>query len=156
MNEFVLDILLYLFENFSPSNIGANSELRRDLDNAGFLPDEIDNAFDWLHATQARVETVTPPQPDTLRLYSDSEQRVLDTECRGYITGLEHAGVLCGGTRELVIDRLMALADDDFEAIRIEQIRWVVRMVLFSADDETPTQARMQPMFHAEVPEVHH
>ena len=42
---------------------------------------------------------------------------------------LEHMGVLDAFTRELVIDRVMALELDEIDP---EQLRWVVLMVLFN------------------------
>jgi Smg protein len=120
MNEYILDVLLYLFENFALTDVGATGDVRRDLGNAGFQRDEINDAFDWLRATQAEGETLlAAPSAQTLRLYSASEQRVLDAECRGYLVRLERAGVLSPGNRELVIDRLLALADEEFEDIEI-------------------------------------
>ena len=42
---------------------------------------------------------------------------------------LEQVGVLDPVNRELVIDRLMALGDDDID---LDQVKWVVQMVLFN------------------------
>ena len=64
-----------------------------------------------------------------IRVFSGFEQLRLDTDCRGYLMHLEHIGILSAGQRELVIDRLMALDADDID---IEQVKWVVLMVLFS------------------------
>ena len=49
--------------------------------------------------------------------------------CRGYILHLENIGILSAVQREIVIDRLMALEADEID---IEQVKWVVLMVLFS------------------------
>jgi len=48
---------------------------------------------------------------------------------------LQSAGVLDPDTRELVIDRVMALESDDID---VDHVRWVVMMVLSSrpTDDE--------------------
>ncbi len=42
---------------------------------------------------------------------------------------LENIGVLDGSDREMVIDRLMAL---ETEEIELQQLKWVVLMVLFN------------------------
>lgn len=157
MNENVLDVLLYLFENFSLPDVGATGEVRRDLGDAGFFPDEIDDAFDWLRAAQPEGRApITPPSDNSIRIYAGPEMHVLDAECRGYIARLERAGVLSAANRELVIDRLMALVDDEFEGAELEQVKWVVMMVLSSADGHEIAQARMEAMLHADMPGASH
>ena len=42
---------------------------------------------------------------------------------------MEQSGVLDAVTRELVIDRVMAL---DLEEISLDQLKWVILMVLFN------------------------
>jgi Smg protein len=53
----------------------------------------------------------------------------LDTECRGFLLFLEQMGVLDDASRETVIDRIMAL---DSEDMNLEQLKWVVLMVIFN------------------------
>ncbi|WP_423823074.1 DUF494 domain-containing protein [Salinisphaera sp. SPP-AMP-43] len=157
MNENVLDVLLYLFENFSLTDVGATGEVRDDLGDAGFFPDEIDDAFDWLRAAQPEGRApITPPSEDSVRIYAGPELYVLDAECRGYIARLERAGVLSAANRELVIDRLMALVDDEFEGAELEQVKWVVMMVLSSADGQDAAYARMEAMLYSETPGASH
>lgn len=161
MNENLLDVLLYLFENFALTpalnSSDAADHVRDDLDDAGFFPDEIDDAFEWLRATQPEQRAaITPPSADTVRVYAGAELHVLDAECRGYIARLERAGVLGSGTRELVIDRMMALAEDELEGAELEQLKWVVMMVLSSTDGEDEAYARMEAMIHAETPGASH
>ena len=62
-------------------------------------------------------------------MFDALEQARLDTDCRGFLVHLEQVGILSPTQRELVIDRLMALDGDDID---IEQLKWVVLMVLFS------------------------
>lgn len=157
MNENILDVLLYLFENFSLPDVGATGDVREDLDDAGFQPDEIDDAFDWLRAAQLEGQTpISAPSEYSIRVYAGPELHVLDAECRGYISRLERAGVLSPTHRELVIDRLMALVEDEFEGAELEQVKWVVMMVLSSADGHEMAQARMEAMLHAEAPGASH
>src|SRR5699024_4611545 len=114
MNENLLDVLLYLFENFSMPNIEHTNQVRADLGEAGFMPDEIDDAFDWIRASQNNDQILlSEPDDQALRLYSPLEQQLLSSACRGYLTRLQHCGVLTATLRETVIDRLLALADDD-------------------------------------------
>lgn len=157
MNENVLDVLLYLFENFSLPDIGASGEVRDDLDEAGFFPEEIDDAFDWLNATRedGRARFIAP-SARAIRIYAGPELTVLDARCRGFIAYLEQAGVLDAEHRELVIDRLMALAEDDAASAELEQVKWVVMMVLSQAPDQELAYARMEAIMHAEAPGAAH
>ncbi|HAO24765.1 MAG TPA: hypothetical protein DCQ49_06630, partial [Methylophaga sp.] len=67
--------------------------------------------------------------PNThIRVFSESEIERLDIQCRGYLLFLEQVGVLDVETREVVIERVLAL---DSEEIDLEQLKWVVLMVLF-------------------------
>ena len=55
--------------------------------------------------------------------------------------------------RELVIDRLVALDADD---IGIEQMKWVVLMVLFSQPGQEDAFERMEDLVYDERPELLH
>ena len=66
---------------------------------------------------------------------------------------LEQIGILSPDQRELVIDRVMAL---DSEEIDVEQIKWVVLMVLFSQPGQETAYARMEDLvFEDRVSEAH-
>jgi len=156
MNENLLDVLLYLFENFSLADAEHAANIRDDLDEAGFFPDEIDDAFAWIRATDPAGQLLAAkPSEDAIRVYSESEMHVLDAECRGFLAFLQQSGVLSAAAREIVIDRLMALAEDAFEGAEIEQLKWVVMMVL-SSSGQDQAYARMEAMIHAESPGASH
>jgi Smg protein len=69
----------------------------------------------------------------SLRLFSSQELERLDADCRGFLLFLEQAKVLNSHERELVIDRIMALESDDID---LQQLKWVVLMVLFNQPDK--------------------
>ena len=126
---------MYLFEHYfdEDSEVEADQEsLRHELLDAGFPEAEIAKAFAWLEGLTA--DGAIAPAPDggampANRVYTDEESERLDLECRSFLLFLEHARVLDSNTRELVIDRVMAL---DAEDIDLEQLKWVVLMVLFN------------------------
>ena len=62
-------------------------------------------------------------------MWTDDELVRLDVECRGFLLFLEQAGILKLETRELVIDRVMAL---DAADIDLTQLKWIILMVLFN------------------------
>lgn len=159
MNENLLDVLLYLFENYPNSELQDDPVVRDDLDEAGFLPEEVDDAFAWLRGTDTRQQRLlAAPGDQALRLYSEAECERLSPDCRGYLLRLQRHGILSGAVREVVIDRLMALAAEDGEmglfdnaVIEVEQLKWVVMMVLSSQADDL-AYARMEALLNADDP----
>lgn len=151
MNENLLDVLLYLFENYPNAEVQDDVNTRDDLDDAGFLPEEVDDAFAWLRGTETgQQRLVAVPDDHCLRLYSPAERACLSTQCQGYLLRLQQHGVLSGAVREVVIDRLLALAaEGGGDSIDVEQLKWVVVMVLQSQADDA-AYARMEALLHAE------
>jgi len=131
----VMDVLMYPFENHTEENDSRDvgqQDLRRALRDAGFEEAPIDKAMNWLQALaedQKEVTEVSRSSHDTMRVYSDEECIKISREGRGLLQHLEQIGVLNAHHRERVIDRLMAL---ETEEIDLEQLRWVVCMVLFN------------------------
>ncbi len=82
-----------------------------------------------------------------MRLFNTFEMSRLDADCRGYILYLEQIGILTATQRELVIDRLVALGPGDID---VEQVKWVVLMVLFSQPGQEKAFARMEDLVFEE------
>lgn len=149
MKQDVFDILLYLFENYMYED-GEMDHDRESLSNellaAGFRQSEIGKAFDWLEGL-ADMQYQPNANPELLnrsfRVYSDAECERLDTESRGFLLFLEQMGVLDQVTREMVIDRVMALDSDDVD---LDQLKWVVLMVLFNQPGQEAAVAWMEDM----------
>ena len=158
MNETVLDVLMYLFENFSDQDSGQSPDqmvLREELLQAGFAEPEVDRALDWLEelASNESEPFANKPAKRSVRLFSTRELARLDTECRGYVVYLEQIGILSPVQRELVLDRLMALGTPDID---VDQVKWVVLMVLFSQPGQESAFARMEDLvFEEESGAVH-
>jgi len=152
MKENVLDVLLYLFETYVDAEEEPETdqnELRNELVRAGFGDPEIDRALDWLDAlTDHQDSLVYNAQTENgMRIYGDVEQERLDSSCRGYIIYLEQIGILSPPQREILIDRLLALDSPDID---VEQIKWVVLMVLFSQPGQETAYARMEDLVFEE------
>ena len=157
MNESVLDVLMYLFENFSDQEYEHAPDqmvLREELLQAGFGEPEVDRALDWLEelATTEAETFANNPEKRSVRMFSTRELARLDTECRGYVVYLEQIGILSPMQRELVLDRLMALDSVDID---VEQVKWVVLMVLFSQPGQEDAFARMEDLVFEDVGAVH-
>jgi Smg protein len=153
MKESVLDVLMYLFETFVDGDDEPEpdrNEIREELERAGFGDREIDRALDWLDGLNSAEPPDNAPRSATaIRIFDRVEQERLDAQARGYLMHLEHIGILAPAQRELVIDRLLAL---DAEEIDIEQVKWVVMMVLFSQPSQKEAYAQMEDLVFADDP----
>ncbi len=153
MKENVLDVLMYLFETYVDADEEpqpAQNELRDELSRAGFDDTEIDRALDWLDGLTEKHAgpTYNPQTAHGTRIYNDVEQARLDAGSRGFITYLEQIGILSPPQREILIDRLLALETPDID---VEQIKWVVLMVLFSQPGQELAYARMEDLVFEET-----
>ena len=158
MKENVLDVLMYLFETYVDAEEDPEpdqSELRLELSKAGFGDAEIDRALEWLDGLTDHQESLAfNAQPAVgTRIYNELEVERLDVPCRGYITYLEQIGILSATQREILVDRLLALETPDID---VEQIKWVVLMVLFSQPGQELAYARMEDLVFDEESGVIH
>lgn len=153
MKQDVLDVLMYLFENYMDTAFTPDQEdLKIELIEAGFPASEIKQALVWLEGLTALQES--HPQQNLLtsqsmRLYTHQETAKLSVDARGFLLFLEQVGVLDQARRELVIDRVMAL---DLEEIDLEQIKWIVLMVLFNQPGQEVAVAWMEDCLFDEAP----
>jgi Smg protein len=159
MKESVLDILIYLFENYFDAELELAPEpdrdtLKEELERAGFSEREVGRALEWLEQLCADPERAgSIPPSRSIRVFDPREQARLDNDCRGYILYLENIGIVNAAQRELVIDRLLAL---DARQIDIEQVKWVVLMVLFSQPGQENALLRMEDLvFDGRAEAVH-
>ena len=136
MKESVFDVLMYLFENYMDEGPEFNPDqdaLTDELTEAGFPRGEISKAFHWLEELstlrEQGVEYARPATARALRYYTHAEREKLTAECRGFLLFMEQSGVLDAVTREVVIDRAMAL---EVEELGVDQLKWVTLMVLFN------------------------
>lgn len=159
MKENVIDVLLYLFENYidtDDANKPDKNTLELELEKVGFKQLEVNKAFDWLESmTVVSADSIkTNKQADSaIRIYSEQEMERLDKTCRGYLLFLEQVGVLDADTREVVIERVMAL---DADEIDLEQMKWVVLMVLFYQPGREVAYAWMEDLVFEDLEAVVH
>jgi Smg protein len=145
MKESVLDILIYLFENYMDAEEHPQPDralLKEELERAGFEGVDVERALEWLDGL-AGGETGAGATARATRIFNHQELARLDLECRGCILHLENIGILSAVQREIVIDRLMALEADEID---IEQVKWVVLMVLFAQRGQEQAYARMEDL----------
>jgi len=159
MKEGVLDILIYLFENYFDGELDEGDEpdretLKLELEHAGFPAGDVERALCWLEALAADpARSPATPTGRAIRVFGPLEQARLDVDCRGFLVHLENVGILSPTQRELVIERLMALEGDDID---LEKLKWVVLMVLFSQPGQETAFSRMEDLVFEERPGAVH
>jgi len=155
--ETILDVLLYLFENYfydDPDAVRDRDSLQASLIQAGFSPTEISKAFDWLEELANQRPTLAEPRANgPVRVFVEAEVDRLDRECLGFLMSLEQHGVLDADQRELVIDRAMALDQDEVD---LDDLKWVVLMVLFNQPGAEAAFAWMETQMFGDDPEPLH
>ena len=87
------------------------------------------------------------------RVFHGPELDKLDLECRGFLLFLEQHGVLDADQRELVLDRALAL---DQEELDLDDLKWVVLMVLFNQPGSEAAYAWMETQMYLDEPEPVH
>lgn len=133
MKENTLDVLMYLFEHCLDEDRSVErdeSTLKGILRNAGFTQTEINKAFLWLeNLAQQNIEPASRgiAESDSLRFFSRQELAKLDRRCRGFLLSLEQHKIINPLTREIIIERAMALEMDE---LTLERFKWIVMMVL--------------------------
>jgi Smg protein len=157
MKESILDVLLYLFEHYFTEDadpVRDRDSLQTGLIQAGFSPAEISKAFDWLDAlAEQRPPASAPRVGGPTRVFFGPELEKLDVECRGFLLFLEQHGVIDADQRELVLDRALALDQDELD---LDDLKWVVLMVLFNQPGAEAAYAWMETQMFTDEPEPVH
>lgn len=159
MYENMVDVLIYLYENYMdgeghpPTDQG---ELEDELSQAGFTHAEIRKALRWLDelADGARLSLHLADHGGSMRIYCDAETAKLDLDARGLLLFLEQAGILDAASRELVIERAMAI---DQSIMTLDELKWVVLLVLMSRPGREDAFSQMEELvYQGEVPPYVH
>ena len=128
----MFDVLVYLFENYIHAEAcPAPDQLARKLSAAGFEDEEISEALEWLSDLNSDSDGYAPadaPSSRAIRIFAAEELSKLGSEGYGFLVFLDSAGVLDTRTRELIIDRIMALPDP---SVSVGRIKVIVLMVLW-------------------------
>ncbi|MFZ2407355.1 MAG: DUF494 domain-containing protein [Methylobacter sp.] len=155
MKENIFDVLMYLFENYMEDEIEILPDsdiVRTELLEAGFEQIEVNKAFDWLESLSLQRAIKASASP-AFRIFCTQEKAKLDIECRNLLIFLENSGILNSANREIVIDRAMALENEE---ISMEKLKWIVLMVLLSQPDEEIAFSRMEDIVYDLIPTYLH
>lgn len=145
MKEDMFEVLMYLFENHMQTDCKLHiteDVLMAELERVGFNSITIGRALDWLDGLlSVQEQTVPLACAESVRIFTSNEIQKLNPEIIGFLLSLQHMGILNTITRELVIDRLMALEEHDID---LAQVKWVTLLVLFHQPDEEAALACME------------
>jgi Smg protein len=140
MQDHMLDILIYLFENYMDNAMGLlvnSGKITTELEQAGFESKLIKTVFAWLQIIWGKNEEAQTSHnlanSQGSRVYHNYEKQRLDVDSRGLLEFLERQKIIDPEKRELIIDRALAL-DEQF--ITTEHVKWVVMLVLMNGEAE--------------------
>jgi len=159
VNENLIEVLIFIYENYMDNDAEVPDDqilLEQELSNAGFRKEEIKKAFDWLdelawrQGAMAERSNIDTP---SMRVLTAHEQQRLDMETQGMLLYLEQTGILNPLTRELVLERAMALDVPELEA---EDVKWIVLLVLLNQPGQESAFALMEEMIYNGAPNLLH
>jgi len=156
----VLKVLIYVYDHYMLADPGEVPERRymlEDLQKRGFSVSEVVHAMEWLSALVGDKRAAGDSgeaQCDGagLRVFADGELSRLSPDCRAFLMQLDRQRVLTPQQRELVIERALAL---DVDEVDVEQLKWVVLLVLSSQPGQELAFARFESVMSATGPVRH-
>jgi len=145
----MFDVVMFLIENYTDNGVSLITDkeaVTAELERVGFHKMEIDRALDWLDGLD-RVQKAAESSPKltglAIRHYLAYEEERMGVEGIGFLAYLEQLGILDSRSREVVIDRLMAL---DKHEVDIARIQWVVLVALFNQPEKKPALSILQDL----------
>ncbi|HZT04699.1 MAG TPA: DUF494 domain-containing protein [Steroidobacteraceae bacterium] len=155
----VLKVLIYVYDHYmlgDPAGVPERRRMLEDLQKRGFSVSEVVAAMEWLSALvgdQRASSTADALSPPGMRVFADGELSRLAPDCRAFLMLLDRQHVLTPQQRELVIERALAL---DVEEVDVEQLKWVVLLVLSSQPGQELAFARFESVMSGAGGPVRH
>lgn len=166
IKQSVVDVLMFLFERYLDDDEASESSRVTDerdniqlrLEEMGFHNQEINQAFDWLEDLadiqadiQEKQEFIAIKET-SCRIYSEQEKKLINIESIGFLNFLEQNNILTGVTRELILDRVIALG----HPLDAEQLKWIIMIVLHTQPGEENAIAIMEDfIFDESIDHIH-
>ena len=153
MYDNMVDVLIYLYENYMDGESRTpvdQDELETELSEAGFSSSEIAQALTWLDELANRMDAADyqPRCNGAMRLYTESECHKLDVDARGLLLFLEQNGILDPLSRELVIDRALAIEQP---AVSVDELKWIVLLVLMNRPGQETAFSQMEDLVYGQA-----
>ena len=166
IKQSVVDVLMFLFERYlddDESNKTGHVTDKRDsiqlrLEEMGFHNQEINQAFDWLEdladvqANMQDNEQQIAIKETSTRIYSEQEKTLITQESIGFLNFLQQTNILTPVTRELILDRVVALG----HPLDAEQLKWIIMIVLHTQPGEEYTLTLIESfLFDDTIDNIH-
>jgi Smg protein len=157
----VLKVLIYVYDHYmlaDPADVPERHRMLEDLQRRGFSVSEVVHAMEWLSALVGD-QRASPGPTDAesacgaMRVFDDGELARLSADSRAFLMLLDRQHVLTPQQRELVIERALAL---DVDEVEVEQLKWVVLLVLSSQPGQELAFARFESVMSAAGGTVRH
>jgi Smg protein len=132
----MFDILLFLFESyFDAGSYPEPDRLSAKLSAAGFEEDDIHQALAWLSGLRELSNATYPASINQsgLRCYTDFEAQRISAEGLRFIAFWEHNKIITPIEREMILDRVVALARDK---LSLDKVKLIALMVLWNQHEE--------------------
>ena len=157
----VLKVLIYVYDHYmlaDPADVPERHRMLEDLQRRGFSVSEGVQAMEWLSALVGDHRASAGPTEvesarGALRVFDDGELSRLSADSRAFLMLLDRQHVLTQQQRELVIERALAL---DVDEVEVEQLKWVVLLVLSSQPGQELAFARFESVMSASGCSVRH
>jgi Smg protein len=155
----VLKVLIYVYDHYmmaDPADVPERQHMLEDLQKRGFSLTEVVHAMEWLAALVGDQRTspgASGPGREALRVFADGELSRLSADCRAFLMLLDRQHVLTPQQRELVIERALAL---DIAEVDVEQLKWVVLLVLSSQPGQELAFARFESVMSTSGGDARH
>ena len=160
VKQSVVDVSMFLFERYlDDEELSETSRVtdERDsiqirLEEMGFHNQEINQAFDWLEdlANLQDKQQFQPVKDTSTRIFSEQEKKLINIESIGFLHFLEQTNILTSVTRELILDRVVALGTP----LDAEQMKWIIMIVLHTHPGEENALALMENFVFDEVTDL--
>ena len=166
IKQSVVDVLMFLFERYLDDDTENESTRVTDerdsiqlrLEEMGFQNQEINQAFDWLEDL-AEIQAGIQGEQNHIkiketsnRIYSEEEKKLVTVESIGFLNFLEQNEILNSVTRELILDRVVALG----HPLDAEQLKWIIMIVLHTHPGEENALALMEDfIFDENIDHLH-
>ncbi len=162
IKQSVVDVLMFLFERYLVEDdvnetgrvTDERDSIQLRLEEMGFHNAEINQAFDWLESLtdNQHDNQLIPLKETSTRIYSEEEKKLISLESIGFLNFLEQTNILTPVTRELILDRVVALG----HSLDAEQLKWIIMIVLHSHPGEENALALMEDfMFDESIDFIH-
>lgn len=146
MNDSLFGLLLYVFENYPQldhTNDSKREAITEEMINYGFNKKDVDQIMEWFKTLNQQRQLLTNSnlKHDTSshRVFSPRECDCMTPEARSRLLQLQQQGYIDTVTRELVLDRMIALDEPSLDAPEID---WLVLVVMYQ-DSDQPHQRRL-------------